>query len=124
MPFEARSLRVQLPCGSVTVIDGEKYEAKARARKSLRELVTRRLETSPTPCCARATGDEDCFRGSQDLGALTDRLCMGTDDVTLRTVVHASALPELREQLEARLRDVRAAEEAVARAVEGDAPDA
>ena len=49
---------------------------------------------------------------------------MGTDDVTLRTVVHASALPEPREELEARLRDVRAAEEAVARAVQGDAPDA
>ena len=43
---------------------------------------------------------------------------MGSDDVGLRTVVHASALPEARAQLEARLRDVRAAEEAVARAVD------
>jgi hypothetical protein len=122
MAFEAKSLRVQLPCGSVTVIDGDRYEIERDARRYLRDVITRRL-TSPSPCCARATGEEDCVRGSRDLdlAALTDRVCMGTDALDVRTVVHARVLPELRRQLEERLREIDEAQAAVAQVI-GDQP--
>lgn len=116
MPFEAKSLRVQLPCRSLTVIDGEAFDRERKARKTLRDIITPRL-TSPTPCCARATGEEDCIRGSHDvdIANLTDHLCMGTDALETRFTVEASVLPALRVELERRLEEVRIAEDAVAR---------
>ena len=116
MPFDAKSLRVQLPCRSLTVIDGEEFDRERKARKALRDLVTPRL-TSPTPCCARGTGEEDCVRGTHDLDIanLTDHLCMGTETIDTRVTIEASVLPALRVQLEKRLEEVKVAEEAVAR---------
>ena len=53
-----------------------------------------------------------------DLKHLTARVCMGTEQLAIRTVIEASVLPVLREQLKERLREIEAAEEAVARMVE------
>lgn len=111
--FEARSLRVQIPCGSVTVVEAERLEAEAQAHKYWLNIFTRRL-TSPSPCCARGT-DDPC-KISEDLTAITERVCMGTNPLELRTVVDANALPILKEQLEARLSEINAAIEAVAQA--------
>lgn len=38
MKFEARSLRVQLPCKSVTVIDADEHDAQLQARQYWRAI--------------------------------------------------------------------------------------
>lgn len=100
MTFKARPLMVQLPCGPITVIEAEQAEADRRFREIL----------------GRLDDDGDCPQGTADctLRRLVDQLCAGSHPIDVRTVIDADALPALRKQLEERLREIVAAEEAVA----------
>ena len=108
MPFDAKSLMVQIPCGSLTVIERERLEAEQLAKQFWEHALAG---------CARDTGRVDCWRGSDrvDIERLTDNLCAGTEPLVVRTFVQVSALPTLREQLNARLKEIDAAQEAVDR---------
>jgi hypothetical protein len=102
MAFEARSLRVQLPCGSVTVIDAERQFAENQARLYWRGMLTPAAVNDPS--CGPGTS---CgFHSGVDL-------CFGSDPVDVLTVVDATVLPVLRAQLESRLKEINAALEAV-----------
>jgi hypothetical protein len=107
MPFEARQLRVQLPCGPVTVMEAEASEAQMAARRvtGWGALLGARLSD---PSCGPGTS---CgFHSGFDIGDL----CLGSDPIDVNVVVDAHVLPVLRAQLEARLKELGEAEKAVA----------
>ena len=112
MAFEARTLRVQLPCKEITVIPAEQYDAQLQAHRYWR-VIAKEL-------------------GGLDLGGLGDRceecsgnpsepLCQNaSEELDLFAFIDARVLPILRRQLEARLREIKKAEEAVANATGGE----
>lgn len=113
MPFEARQLRVQLPCGPVTVLEADRHDA---------EIIARRLTGwGDVPPAAKSASDPSCgpgtscgFHSGFNLDDLA-HLCRGSDPLGARVVVEASVLPILRAQLEARLKEIDEAQQAVAR---------
>ena len=110
MPFEARQLRVQLPCGPVTVMEAEASEAQMAARRltGWGALLGGRLSD---PSCGPGTS---CgFHSGFDIGDLA-HACFGSDPIDVRVVVDAHVLPILRAQLEARLKELGEVEKAVA----------
>lgn len=111
MAFNVKSLMVQLPCGEVTVIDREEVEANRVARKYWTDILGQYAG------CPRATGEADCWRRTDrfDFEHLTEHVCMGTQQLVVRTMIEARALPALREDLKKRLREIEEAEDAVAR---------
>jgi len=118
MAFEARSLRVQLPCGTVTVMEAERHDAEIRARRSTSwaNILFPRADDDCSDCgtgsfCGPCSGET-----KDDVLA---RICHGTDPLDVRIVVDAHVLPVLREQLEARLKELDVAQEAVARKTGG-----
>lgn len=114
MAFKAQQLRVQLPCGSVTVIDADRHNA---------EVIARRLTGWGKVLFPRGDDDcSDCGSGShcgpcsgETKGDRLGHLCYGSDPLDVRVVVDSSVLPLLREHLEARLREIDAAQQALAR---------
>ena len=117
MPFEAKSLRVQLPCGPVTVIEAERHDAEVKARLATGwgNILTPVAEKDCAECATstQLTGGAECA-----LARLAD-LCHGTEPLDERVVVDVHVLPLLRKQLEARLKELDFAQEAVARKTGG-----
>lgn len=106
MAFEARSLRVQLPCKSTTVIAADEYEAQADVHRYWR-AIARGLG-------GMQIGDLKCEECSANP---SEPLCENaSEQLNLFAFIDERVLPILRKQLEARLREVRQAEEAVAKA--------
>ncbi len=114
MPFEERPLRVQLPCKAVTVIAAEEHDLELKARQYWRDLVL----TPFADCtgCTDCSSVTDLCKGRSEAGAI---LCAGTDPLEVLATIDIAVLPVLRKQLEARLQEIAAAEEAVARATGG-----
>jgi hypothetical protein len=110
MPFEARALRVQLPCKSVTVIPAEVHDAELKARQYWRDILTPYGQCTGCTDCSNVT---DLCKGRSEAGVL---FCAGTDPIEVLATIDATVLPVLRKQLEARLQEITAAEEAVAEA--------
>lgn len=110
MKFEARSLRVQLPCKSVTVIDADEHDAQLQAHQYWRAIA---LEAQ-----AKFGGLQgQCEECS---GNPSEPLCNNaSEDYNLFAFVDARVLPIIRKQIEARLKEIVEAEEAVARASGG-----
>ena len=111
MAFEARALRVQLPCGQITVVEAEKVNAELRARRVLRNMFSPvaddDCEGPPTrePECPGKSDPTDCVGGRSGADIL-DHLCKGSDPLDFRVLVDASILPELRRQLEVKLKEI------------------
>lgn len=106
MKFEARSLRVQLPCKSVTVIDADEHDAQLQAHQYWRAIA---LEAQ-AKFGAVQRQCEECS------GNPSEPLCQNaSEDYNLFAFIDARVLPILRKQLEARLQEIAKAEEAVAR---------
>ena len=80
MALKAKFLRVQLPCGPVTVMEpvdtGEQLMMVSAAK--VYDVVADD-DDDDGPHCARGTGECDCFRGSKDLnfGDLLSEVCLG-----------------------------------------------
>lgn len=110
MPFEARALRVQLPCKSVTVIPADVHDAELKARLYWRDILTPYAACTGCTDCSNVT---DMCKGRSEADVL---FCAGTDPIEALTTIDALVLPVLRKQLEARLQEITAAEEAVAQA--------
>ncbi|MDI1461266.1 hypothetical protein QEZ54_09830 [Catellatospora sp. KI3] len=107
MEFEARALRVQLPCQSVTVFDADGEDARLDVHRYWQAV---------------AAG----LVGGVDLGGMCDDcsanpsepLCTNaSEDMDPFAFIDYRVLPVLRRQLEARLNEIAQAEQAVARAV-------
>ena len=103
MPFEARALRVQLPCGSRSAFEAEEYDAEIMARQYWKDVFA-----------GGCTPTDKCVGHSE-----VDVLCAGTEPLAFTTVVDARVLPILRRQLEAKLQEIKAAQEAVAKKMAG-----
>jgi hypothetical protein len=111
MAFDARSLRVQLPCGTATVMEAERHDAEVKVRRAT-SWVNILIPSADKDCSECGSSTQLCGHGSdKDLGLL----CHGTDPLDFRVVVDAHVLPVLREQLAARLKELDKAIEAVAR---------
>lgn len=105
MAFEARALRVQLPCKSITVIPAEQHDAQVEAHRYWR-IVAKEL--------GGAGLGQQCEECS---GNPSDPLCQNaSEELNLFAFIDIRVLPILRKQLEARLREVKVAEQAVAKA--------
>ena len=106
MKFEARSLRVQLPCKSVTVIDADEHDAQLQAHQYWRAIA---LD-------AQVKFGADQRRCEECSGNPSEPLCQNaSEDYNFFAFIDARVLPILRKQLEARLQEIAKAEEAVAR---------
>jgi len=109
MAFEARPLRVQLPCKAITVIDAEEHDAQLQAHRYWRAIAVAhggfKFEEGRCEECSANPSEPPCDEGSEELN--------------LFAFVDMRVLPILRRQLEARLREVAQAEEAVANATGG-----
>jgi hypothetical protein len=113
MPFEAKQLRVQLPCGSVTVMESGRYDAEMAARRlsGWADIISGKLSD---PSCGPGTS---CGFHSGFSTADVAHLCHGSDPIDVKVVIDVAVLPALRLQLEARLKELDAAEKAVSRAM-------
>lgn len=109
MNFEARALRVQLPCKSVTVIDADEHDAQLQAHQYWRAIALEaQAKFIPGELC------EECSANP------SEPLCQNaSEDYNIFAFIDARVLPILRKQLEARLQEIAKAEEAVARATGG-----
>jgi len=118
MPFEARQLRVQLPCGPVTVIEAERHDAEVKARRftGWGNLL---IPPGDDDCSDCGSGSHCGPCSGETKGDRLAHLWHGSDPLDVRVVVDAHVLPILREQLEARLKELDAAQEAVARMTGG-----
>jgi hypothetical protein len=106
MEFEARPLRVQLPCKGVTVIDAEEYDVRVQAHRYWR-LVAQELGGIDVAAGGKC---EECS------GNPSEPLCENASEkLNLYAIIDHRVLPILRKQLEARLREIKEAEDAVAR---------
>jgi hypothetical protein len=127
MSFEARNLRVQLPCGPVTIIDcGAAFTRICRQGTIITCLWgTCRWGTcgfvSPCGWCSywspyqcRFGSPDPCGFGSP-IEQITEHLCAGSEELGVRVTVSPEELGPLREALEAQLKEISAAEEAVKR---------
>jgi len=115
MPYDARSLRVQLPCGPVTVIEAAEYDAELLAREYWKD----RYADAPPTACGNCSGVTDRCIGRSERG-VEDYLCAaGSEPLARLAIVDASVLPILRRELEAQLKEISAAQEAVSRKVAG-----
>lgn len=110
MAFEARPLRVQLPCKDITVIPAEEYEAQLEAHRYWR-LIAGGMQGG------FGFGEGRCEECS---GNPSEPLCENASEkLNLYAFIDMRVLPILRRQLEARLREVAEAEEAIAKATGG-----
>jgi len=122
MPFESKSLRVQLPCKGITLIrDEEDPEVRWQVHKYWRDVVLTPIGADNCGSCTACTGCTDC-------SSVTDRcigrseageLCNNTDPLDVLIRVDARILPVLRKQLEARLQEIIEAEQVVAKETGG-----
>lgn len=105
MAFEARPLRVQLPCNERSVIPAEDYDAQVQAHRYWRAL-------------AKELGGIDLGNRCEECsGNPSEPLCKNaSEELDPFAFVDARVLPILRRQLEARLREIENAEQAVAKA--------
>jgi hypothetical protein len=142
--FEARNLRVQLPCGPVTIIDcGAGFTRICRWGTQITCLWGTYCHWgSPchfgtpcqfgTPCHFGTCGGCSVFTplhcqfGSPDpcgpgspIQNITEQLCAGSEDLAVRITVAPEELGQLREALETQLKEISAAEEALKRHTEG-----
>jgi hypothetical protein len=110
MKFEARRLRVQLPCKSITVIDADEYDAQRQTLQYWRAVA---LKTQ----IDFGLGEGKCEECS---GNPSEPLCTNaSEDINLFAMIDARVLPILRKQLEERLEEISKAEEAVQRLSDG-----
>jgi hypothetical protein len=110
MKFEARALRVQLPCGAITVIGADEYDAQLQAHQYWRAIALDNQKKFP-PGQGRC---EECSANP------SEPLCQNaSEELDPFAFIDARVLPILRKQLEARLEELAAAEEAVAKATGG-----
>ena len=110
MAFEARPLRVQLPCKDITVIPAEQYDAQVQAHRYWR-VIAKELGGG------FGLGEGHCEECS---GNPSEPLCQNaSEELNLFAFIDMRVLPILRKQLEARLREIQKAEEAVAKATGG-----
>ena len=110
MAFEARPLRVQLPCKEITVIGAEDYDAQMQAHRYWRVIAIGMGG-------GYDFGDAKCEECS---GNPSEPLCEnGSEKLNLHAFLDRRVLPILRKQLEARLREITEAEQAVAKATGG-----
>lgn len=110
MKFEARALRVQLPCKTITVMEADEYDAQQQAHQYWR-LIAAGIGTGLN------LGRDRCEECS---GNPSEPLCENaSEEVNLFAMIDARVLPVLRRQLEARLREITEAEDAVAKATGG-----
>ena len=110
MAFEARSLRVQLPCKTITVMDADEYDAQRQAHQYWR-VIAAGIQTG-------FNLDKD--RCEECSGNPSEPLCQNaSEELNLFAMIDMRVLPILRRQLEARLREIAEAEEAVAKATGG-----
>ena len=108
MAFEARPLRVQLPCKAVTVIGAEEFDAHVEAHRYWRAIALEyqaKLKTFMCDDCSANPSEPLCPNESQDPDHFS--------------VFHIRVLPLIRKQLEQRLEEIMKAEEAAARATGG-----
>jgi hypothetical protein len=110
MAFEARPLRVQLPCKTITVIDAEEHDAQLQAHQYWRAITfahQNQFGFGEGKCeeCSGNPSEPTCENASENLNIFA--------------VIDRRVLPILRKQLEARLREITQAEEAVAKATGG-----
>ena len=109
MAFEARPLRVQLPCKATTVIDGDEYDAQVQAHRYWRAIAVE-----------LGGFDFGAGRCEECSGNPSEPLCNNaSEELNLHAIIDIRVLPILRRQLEARLREIALAEEAVAKAKGG-----
>jgi hypothetical protein len=109
MAFEARPLRVQLPCKEITVIPAEEYDAQVQAHRYW-QVIAKELG-------GVGFGEGQCEECS---GNPSEPLCENASEkLNLYAFIDRRVLPILRKQLEARLREIKVAEEAVAKATGG-----
>lgn len=109
MSFDVRPLRVQLPCKDITVIEADEYDAQMQAHRYWRAITV-------------AHGGFDLGAGhcEECSGNPSEPLCNNaSEELNLFEFIDIRVLPIVRKQLEARLREVEQAEEAVARATGG-----
>jgi len=112
MDFEARPLRIQLPCKSVTVLADQEGIGDDVELQAQRYLQTVALATGGI-----GFGEGHCEECS---GNPSEPLCQNaSEELNLHAFIDARVLPILRQQLEARLREIALAEEAIARATGG-----
>lgn len=109
MDFGARAVRVQLPC-VVTILEDDTADLQLHVNKYW-EVVTGAIRGAGLGAgnceeCSANPSEPLCDNFSEDLGILAE--------------IDYRVLPILRRQLEARLREVQAAEDAVARYQPGD----
>lgn len=109
MDFEARPVRVQLPC-VVSVLDDDTHDDLQLHVNKYWEVVTGALRgtdlgTKMCDDCSANPSEPLCDNASEDLNIFAE--------------LDYRVLPILRRQLEARLREVEAAEAAVARYNQG-----
>lgn len=98
MKFEARSLRVQLPCKSITVIDADEHDAQLQAHQYWRAIALE-AQAKFRPIQEKC---EECS------GNPSEPLCQNaSEDYNLFAFVDARVLPILRKQLENRFRPSR-----------------
>ena len=109
MPFEARPLRVQLPCKAITVITAEEFEVRVQAHKYWRAIA----EAHGGLRLPEGMKCEECSANP------SEPLCDNFSEDQPLAFIDIRVLPILRSQLEARLRQIKEAEEAVARATGG-----
>ena len=108
MPFETRALRVQLPCKAVTVMGAEEHDAQVQAHRYWRVIAKELGGLGLGDKCEECSGNP------------SEPLCQNaSEDLNLFAFIDMRVLPILRRQLEARLREIGEAEEAVARATGG-----
>ena len=107
MPFEARALRVQLPCKAVTIIQEEEDDGVQLEVHRYWDVMT----------VALGGIEFDAGRCEECSGNPSEPLCNNaSEDMNILARLDHRVLPILRRQLEARLREIEQAEEAVAEA--------
>lgn len=107
MEFEARPMRVQLPCKSVTVMDAVDDGLQREVHRYW-DVITLGLGKGLD------LGDARCEECS---GNPSEPLCNNaSEDLNIFAELDYRVLPIVRRQLEARLREIEQAEEAVAQA--------
>lgn len=106
MSFEARPLRVQLPCKAITVVTAEDYDAQVQAHRYWWAIALEnraKLGLVGRNC-------EECS------GNPSEPLCNNaSEDFNIWAMIDARVLPILRQQLEARLQQINEVEEAIGR---------
>ena len=107
MEFEARPMRVQLPCKSVTIIDAEDDGVQLQVHRYwdvMTMALGKGLDLGDAMCddCSANPSEPLCNNGSEELNIFAE--------------LDYRVLPILRLQLEARLREIKQAEDAIAQA--------